>query len=281
MRAGLTISTLAHITLLLWALVTFVAKPFESSQSEPMPIDIISTEQFSQVTAGQKTAKKAEAPKPLVEKVAEAKPAEDTKPKIAEKKKEIAATVPEPPKPEEKPEKQKPAEQKTDPIAEALKKEAAKPLPPKKPPAPPKPKFDAAKVAALLDKRDPQRKAATGALPNQVATLGAAEANAARLSQSELDALRARLMQLWNPPIGIQNAEQFIIRIRIRLKRDGTLIDGPEVRTSGRGALFESARDSAVRAIIRGQPFDMLRQETYDVWNDMEVTFDPRDMFRG
>ena len=45
--------------------------------------------------------------------------------------------------------------------------------------------------------------------------------------------------------------------------------------------MFESARDSAIRALYRGQPFDMLRTETYDAWHEMEITFDPRDMFRG
>jgi colicin import membrane protein len=53
------------------------------------------------------------------------------------------------------------------------------------------------------------------------------------------------------------------------------------VLTSGRSARFNTARDSAVRALFRGQPFDMLRKETYEVWKDIEVTFDPRDMFRG
>ena len=49
----------------------------------------------------------------------------------------------------------------------------------------------------------------------------------------------------------------------------------------GTGTLFDTARDSAVRAVFRGQPFDMLKPEHYDTWKDIEVTFDPRDMFHG
>jgi colicin import membrane protein len=247
-----------------------------------MPVDIISNEQFSQLTKGVKEAPKVEQPKPIVEKKAEeVKPPEEIKPKITEKKEVLASAESKPTPPPEPKEQTKPAEKQPDPIAEAIKKEEKKPLPPKKPVVKNEPKFDANKIAALLDKRDPQRHAATGETVNSVPSLGTAMGNAARLSQSELDALRARLMALWNPPVGMKNPEEFIIRVRMQLRPDGRLAAAPQVITSGRGTQFDSARDSAVRAIFRGQPFDMLRKETYDTWKDIEVTFDPRDMFRG
>jgi hypothetical protein len=291
MRTGLTISAVGHLALIAWGLVSLVAKPFDSNRAEALPIDIITTEQFSKVTAGQRDAKKIAQPKPLVEKIAEPKPAENPAPKIAEKKKEIQPSAEPKPAPDSKPDKaeKKAPELKVDQIAEALKKDEAKkpltekaetPVPPRKP-APPQPKFDASQVAALLDKRTPQRQAAAGSTLNALATLGLANADAATLSQSELDALRARLAKLWNPPIGIRKPEDFIVRIQVRLGRDGKLSAPPMVVTSGKGTEFESARDSAVRALYQGQPFDMLRPETYDVWQDMEITFDPREMFRG
>ncbi|MDQ2954879.1 MAG: protein TolA [Pseudomonadota bacterium] len=291
MRTGLTISAVGHLALIAWGLVSFAAKPFDSNRAEALPIDIITAEQFSKVTAGQKDAKKTPQPKLLVEKIAEAKPAENPAPKIADKKKEIQPSAEPKPAPESKPEKaeMKAPELKVDQIAEALKKDEGKkplmekaetPVPPRKP-APPQPKFDASQVAALLDKRTPQRQAAAGSTLNSLATLGLANADAATLSQSELDALRARLAKLWNPPIGIRKPEDFIVRIQVRLGRDGKLSAPPMVVTSGKGTEFESARDSAVRALYQGQPFDMLRPETYDVWQDMEITFDPREMFRG
>jgi colicin import membrane protein len=98
---------------------------------------------------------------------------------------------------------------------------------------------------------------------------------------SELDALRARLAQLWNPPIGAGNPEELIVRIQIRLKPDGTLAAPPGVISSGQSARSIAAADSAVRAVRRGQPFDMLRPEHYEQWKDIEITFDPRDMIRG
>ena len=55
-----------------------------------MPVDIISADQLSKITAGMKTGEK-DKPKPLVEKVADAKPAEDAVGKITEKKRVVTA----------------------------------------------------------------------------------------------------------------------------------------------------------------------------------------------
>ncbi|MGC1695340.1 MAG: cell envelope biogenesis protein TolA, partial [Pseudolabrys sp.] len=71
------------------------------------------------------------------------------------------------------------------------------------------------------------------------------------------------------------------IRIRIQLGKDRKLSAPPTVLSSGTGTLYNSARDSAVRAVFQAQPFDMLRPEHYETWKDLEVNFDPRDMFRG
>src|SRR5262249_61696335 len=111
---------------------------------------------------------------------------------------------PQPPAPPQK----KQAEPKRDPIADTIKKDLAKKTEVKKAeakaPTPPKqqeqPKFDPRKVEALLDRRTPQRVATAGETVNNTVTLGAPSGSAAQLSQSEIDALRARLAQLWHPP---------------------------------------------------------------------------------
>jgi len=278
MRMASAISTGLHAAVLLWALVSFSGKTFEVTPAESLPVDLVSEKDFSEMTKGAKQAPKLEIPKPLVEKIADAKPAEEIAPKLTEKK-ELKATAEKTPEPQPLP--------KPDPIAEKLKKQDeqkqqanAEPqaLPPKNP-VQKQPKFDANKIAALLDKRDPQRNAATGAELNSTPSLGAASGNAARLSQSEIDALRARLMSLWNPPVGAQDADQFQVTIRIRFKRDGTLDIGPQVMTSGSGARFNAIRDSAVRAVLIGQPFTMLRPDHYDIWKEIDFTFDTKEMF--
>lgn len=309
MRTGLAISSVAHATALMWALVTFTTSPLESMPADSLPVDIISPTEFSQLTAGSKTAKVQEAPKPLVEKQGEKKQVEDHTAKITEKK-EIQATKneqtppkpvektetkpepkPEPPKPAEKAEKKpepKP-EPKTDPIAEALKKDEAKkkeeakkqaqkPVTPpeKKQPQKKQPEFNAQRIAALLDKREATRQASTGDTINRTASLGIPTGSAATLSQSELDALRARLRQNWSvPPL----AEKVVIRMVIRLTPDGRLSSPPQVLTRGSGPAFDAFRDSAVRAVMVSQPFTMLRKETYEVWREIDIDFDERTMF--
>jgi len=279
MKMASAISTGLHAAVLLWALVSFSGKTFEVTPAESLPVDLVSETDFSEMTKGAKQAPKLEIPKPLVEKIADAKPTEEIVPKLTEKK-ELKAVQEKTAEPQPVP--------KPDPIAEKLKKQdeqkpqaKAEPLPPKKPPQKPQPKFDADKIAALLDKRDPQRNAATGAELNSTPSLGAASGTAARLSQSEIDALRARLMSLWNPPVGAQDADQFQVTIRIRFKRDGTLDIGPQVLTSGSGARFNAIRDSAVRAVLVGQPFTMLRPDHYDTWKELDFVFDTKEMFNS
>jgi colicin import membrane protein len=244
---------------------------------------MISEKDFSQLTKGAKDAPKLDMPKPLAEKKAEEppKPVEDSKPKITEKKElQVAKEASPPPDP---------APPKPDPIAEKIKQKdepkqetkVDQPLPPKKPPPPkPQPKFDADKIAALLDKRDPVRNAATGTELNTVASLGAPAGMAAQLSQSEIDALRARLMALWSPPVGVQDPNELIVNVTIKLRRDGRLAAPPFARVNGRSVAAMASRDSAVRAVLTGQPFDMLKPEHYDNWKEIELTFDPKDMFR-
>src|SRR5436853_5766443 len=293
MRTAYTISAIGHAAVLLWSVWSLAAKPLPVS-NEGLPVDLVTASEFSKITAGTKSAPKAETAKPLVEKVAEAKPVEDPTAKVVEKKEVKAAREP-PPAPEAKPSESEPekkqAETKPDPIADALAKDEAKkpepkkadvkpPTPPKKP-APPTPKFDPKQVAALLDKRDSTRLAAAGETLNSAPSLGLSNGAAAQLSLSELEALRARLAQLWTVPAGAKDPQELGLPIRTQLKPDGRLAAPPIVLTSGKSPLFMAARDSAIRALFRGQPYDMLKPEHYEQWKDVEITFDPRDMIRG
>jgi colicin import membrane protein len=287
-------SGIGHAAVLLWSVWSLAADPLPAPPSEALPVDIVSVSEFTQMTAGSKSAPKVEAQKPLVEKVAEAKPVDDPAAKVVEKKEVKAAREP-PPAPETKPAESKPeqkqVETKLDPIADTLAKDEAKksepkkaeaktPMPPRKP-APPAPKFDPKQVAALLDKRTATRIAAAGDTLNNSASLGVSNGQAAQISLSELDALRQRLAQLWSIPAGAKDPQELVVLVRIKLKPDGRLAAPPMVLTSGKSPLFIAARDSAIRALFRGQPYDMLKPEHYEQWKDVEITFDPRDMIRG
>ena len=295
MQIGLTISIIGHAAALLWGVISFSAKPLDSKPTDSLPIELVSTTEFTQLMAGNKNAPKAEKPKPLVEKVDAPKPAKDLNAKVDNKELQAAKEEPPPPPPaeqkvaEQKPDKKLP-EPKIDPLAEQMKKEEAKklaeskakpvPTPPKRP-TPPQPKFDVNEITALLDKRKPQRLAATGDHLNHAPNLGASTGNAAKVSQNELEALKARLIKLWNIPAGARNPDELRVEIRVRLGRDGRLSAPPMVLTSGHSPAFQASREAAVRALFQGQPFDMLSPATYEEWKELDILFDPREMFRG
>lgn len=295
MKTGLTISALVHAALLLWGLISFTARPLEAAPTDALPVDIISDAQFTELAKGVKNAPKQAELRPLVEKVDTPNPVDDSTAKVAEKKEIKAAKAepaPPPPMPEPKP---KPAEAKKkeppkdDPIAETLKKQEAKKKAEekakakeaaKRKPVKPEPKFDPTQIAALLDKRDPQRHAATGAAPVSAPSLGFSEGRAAQLSQTELDALRRRLTECWNPPVGAADSGKLKVVLRVLFKPDGSVSRPPELVAGTPSAFGPAMAESAKRAILTCQPFTMLRPEHYQQWKDIEITFDPRDMFR-
>ena len=295
MKTGLTISALVHAALLLWGIVSFAARPLEAKPNDAMPVDIISDKQFSEITKGVKNGAKDAPLAPLVEKIGEPKPVEDSSAKITEKKVlDAAKAEPPPPAQEQAP---KPAETrlekkeppKVDAIAETLKKEEAKKKAEDKAKAKaaqqaqakPQPQFDPTKIAALLDKREPTRQASAAETLSPVPSLGKADGKAAQLSQSEIDALRKRLGECWNPPAGALNGGQLKVVMRVLFKPDATVSTPPQLVAATASQFGPAMAESAKRAILTCQPFTMLRSEHYEQWKDLEITFDPHEMFGG
>jgi colicin import membrane protein len=301
----LVASVALHVLVIGWGLVSFSTKAFESVPEETLPVDIISSDQLAKVTAGMKTGKK-ENPKPLVEKVAEARPADDAVGKISEKPPVVTDTSPPPvpkvePKPiEKKPdlpkpvaeakpkEEPKPIEKKSDPpkigpIAEAIKKEEKKPLPKPQakaaPPQPPKPKaertFDESKIAALLDKRDPTRAAVTGDTLNSNAALGLAHGKAADNSATWGSMFKEQVERCWKKPYGGIESQNPEVAFEIKLKRDGTLESAPVPEGSPSTPYLRVYQESALRAIIECQPYN-LPAAFFDEWKYFAPVFTER-----
>ena len=93
--------------------------------------------------------------------------------------------------------------------------------------------------------------------------------------------MRARLTQLWNVQAGTERPEELVVEVRIRLTKERRLAAAPEMVSRGTSPRYQAAADAAVRAVLQGQPYNMLRDETYAQWQDIVVTFDPREMFHG
>jgi outer membrane biosynthesis protein TonB len=285
---SLAVSIALHVGVIGWGLVSFSTRPLDAKPQDALPVDIISSEQFSQITKGIKTGQK-ENPKPMAEKVGESKPVDDPVGKVTEKKEIIAANdkPPEPKPPEKKVEPPKPVEKKqeqqVDPIAEALKKEQQKKpvekketkVEPKKDEKPKKERtFDQSKIAALLDKRNPERHAVTGDTLNQKAAFGTAAGQAQKLTMSWLGALQARIKQCWNMPAGVRDTGNIEIRVAFELRRDGTVAGVPRLMAGPPMANGPAIGESAIRAIQQCQPYTFLPQAEYvGGWDRLDVTF--------
>lgn len=329
MKPGMTISCVAHVVALGFALVAISAQPMNSPPMETITTQIVSEKDLSQMTKGVKNAPQLKIPdlKPLADKVDQEKSVDQLAPKAVDKpaittdaaKSSPAQDTPKPdvkaaaksdpkppdPKPDPKPEakadpkpdpkvdpkadqkqadKPKTPDYKPDQIANILKKDAAKEA--KNDNAaqqkPNSPKFDANQVAQLLDQRTPQRQLAAASQINDAATLGAATgAQSAQLSQSEIDALKARLSQCWNPPAGITANSNIYVSLRVLMRQDGSLAAPPVVVEGSPSALGPALAESAKRALLQCQPFTMLRPEHYDQWKDLQLDFNPHELLGG
>ncbi len=134
----------------------------------------------------------------------------------------------------------------------------------------------------MLDKREPQRQLASAAQLNNNVGLGAPSGpQAAQLSQSEIDALRARLTQCWNPPPGVDASTKIYVTIRVLMKPDGSLAAPPAVVEGSPSLLGPALAESAKRALLLCQPFTMLRPEHYQQWKDLLLDFNPQIMLGG
>jgi outer membrane biosynthesis protein TonB len=311
MRAGHTISTsrrgvwtfgvsiAVHAVVLVWAALTFAAKP-PKADDNPLPIDIITIGEFTQLTAGSKTAVK-EAP-PVADSVGERKPVDDPFAAVAKTEVHAATDVQETEKQKQPTPDKKKSEPQRDLIAEAIKKDLAKSEPKKaeqkseqkkpdtkaekkveakaeaKTPAKKEqPKFDPRKVEDLLNKQTPQRLAATGNVVNSAVGLGVPNASSNQLSASEIDAFKRRIHNCWNPP---PDSRKIVVPITIRLKMDRTLDGNPNVLMKATDAYSRALIESAYRAIIQCQPYTMFSLPNYDTWKEMTIDFD-KDMFGG
>jgi colicin import membrane protein len=296
MRGSLTISAIVHLAVLGMCLVALAAQPVEAPATPTMAINTISVKDFTELTKGVKDAPKLKVDdiKPVADKIDTPKPVDEVAPKPVDKKPEIktdtsAQQQPEPkpePKPADKPAKAKPPDYKPDKIADLLKKDAAKPPKPDdkaSPDTPPRdsPKFNADQVAALLDKRDPQRQMAAAETLNNQPALGASTGTAAQLSQSEIDALRSRISNCWSPPPGVNASTKIYVVLRVLFKPDASMSREPVLVEATASALGPALAESAKRALLLCQPFTMLKPEHYEQWKDLELKFDPQELLGG
>jgi hypothetical protein len=266
--------------------LAFFGVPFlEPERPEPtvIPVEIVTEAQLADIT----TPKPAE-PEPAPEKPKEA---EEPPPPEPEPK---PAPPPPPPPPAEEAEAVPPLEEiKPEPKPRLEEKPVPKPEPrptasisPRTKPKAPK-RFDTSQIAALLDKKEepkPQPKAEDKKLDlDKLAKELNTSTPASKQQLATLQAMiQSQIFNCWNIPAGVKNAQNQLVRVRILLRPDGSLIGAPEVLNKERyndpdGAQFDVAARAAVNAIYRCTPLKLPR-ERYDDWREVIQNFDPSQM---
>ncbi len=235
-------------------------EPKPEVKPEPKPVPVPATEMKPEPAPKQEVK-----PDPVAEAINEVKP----EPALAEETFKLPENVA---KPEVKP---------TPPSQTAKtpdrKETPEKPKPTQTAAAPSKEKGIADEVAALLNAQKP---AGGGAKRStESAALGTDKpSNGAKLSQSEIDALRGAIEKCYIVPAGAENAEDLKVTVRVKLTKEGEIDGTPEVSGPGGSAVQRAAIESARRAVMRCAPYT-LPQDKYDTWSSVTVNFDPRDMF--
>lgn len=293
MKLGLIISLVFHGCLLAFALFSLTsAQALKPMEVKSIPMEIVDISELTKLKAGLKKAPekketKQKDKKPVAKEIKKAKKKKKPAPKravqqVAEKQEPAPVKKPEPQKKEPKPVKKKVAE---------------KPKPKPKPKAKPKPKpkaklvkkktkkkkFNEDKIAALLNKVPDSGPTATKLpdLPGARKVKGNPQGKHLTMSISEIDAFRRQVSQCWNPPVGGLGAEDLRVKLRLQLRKDGSLKGQPQILNSGgRSSFHRAAADSAARAVWQCQPYNLPARK-YDTWKDMILNFNPRDMLRG
>ena len=107
---------------------------------------------------------------------------------------------------------------------------------------------------------------------------------ASALTLSEEDALKAQIFGCWSIPLGLPYNENLLVRIKLSLKPDGTVInseilDHARMNKPGQG-FYKVLAESALRAIRLCQPL-RVPSTGYERWKDLQLNFDAREMLRG
>lgn len=261
MRTGMAISFGLHAAVLVLVLIG-LPDLFNTKDMTPqiIPVDIV---QIDKQTTVKPTPKPEDKPKP--------KP-EPPKPQQPPPQQAKADAVPPPPeitdlpKRRPKPEPMKPPEPKLSEVPVNV-KPRAKPKPPSR--------FDPSRIAALLDKSKKDEPAP--AQPQQQSI------DTARLTASLQDAIRSQVQPCWLFPAGAPNAEDLDVRLHISLNPDGSLNGPPVILNQSKvnqSDYYRVAAESARRAVQKCAPLK-LPVDSYDVWRDIDMNFNPRDMITG
>ena len=143
--------------------------------------------------------------------------------------------------------------------------------------------FDPNSIAALIDKSKEQL-AETTRKTNKVTQSQDSSMNLSGLTLNEEDALKAQIFGCWSIPLGLPYNENLLVRIKLKLKPDGSVIkteilDHARMNQPGQG-FYKVLAESALRAIRICQPL-RVPPTGYEKWKDLQLNFNANEMLKG
>ena len=143
--------------------------------------------------------------------------------------------------------------------------------------------FDPNNIAALIDKSKVES-AETLKKTDKITQDQDRNIKNSGLSLSEEDALKAQIFGCWSIPLGLPYNEDLLVRIKLELKPDGSVIsseilDHARMNKPGQG-FYKVLAESALRAIKLCQPL-RVPSTGYERWKDLQLNFDAREMLEG
>jgi hypothetical protein len=143
--------------------------------------------------------------------------------------------------------------------------------------------FDPNSIAALIDKSKIES-AETNKKLDKLTQDQDKSIDFVGLSLSEEDALKAQIFGCWSIPLGLPYNESLLVRIRLQLKPDGSIIkteilDHARMNKPGQG-FYKVLAESALRAIKLCQPL-RVPSKGYERWKELQLNFDAREMLEG
>jgi len=143
--------------------------------------------------------------------------------------------------------------------------------------------IDTNQIAALIDKAK-QESAKVEKKSDKITQSSDKNSFATGLTLSEQDALRAQIFGCWTVPLGLPYDEDLLVRIKLKLKQDGTIIrseilDHERMNRPGQ-KFYKVLAESALRAVRICQPLK-VPLSGYDKWKDIQLNFNPTEMLKG
>ena len=291
MRGGVPLSVLLHVAIITIAVVGLPAPKLEPVEiAQPIPVEIFEIDEFTRITRAPEPEAEPAPPEPEPEPEPQEAPEPEPEPQPVAEPTPPAPTPPPaepaPPPPAPEPEPAPAPEPEPEPEPQEKVNVAPPPAPRLRPTPPKRPvqqesSFDAGRIAALLDKLPEERQPApaqpapTQTVPQQ-SRIGAQTS----LTISELDFMRQQISACWSPPVGATNAADLRVTMMIWLNQDGSLSRAPQIKGGNFvvSSFQQAAQEAALRAVRRCAPY-RLPVEKYASWREIELNFDPSQMF--